>query len=86
MVVNYAVAIAAILRLVVFSERQESVFPNARRWLRLRRELAKQLPTIIDCTVIIAVEREPGIIAASRGPRQMLSRPISVQIKGHSTL
>lgn len=66
------VSVVAVLKPIEFGQRKKTVLLYAWRRYGLRREVAKQLTTIVDQTVIVAVECKPGVIGAADGPRETL--------------
>ena len=81
MLVNGAVAVAAILWLVKLSQRQKSISLNARWWLRLKSMIAEQLFAVVYQTIGVAIESKPRIIRTGGGPGQPAGPAVSVHIE-----
>src|ERR687883_1163994 len=79
--VYHAVAIAAVCGIIIFRERQKTVFSPSRRRLWLWSEIPEQLSPTINCAVAIAVQGEPSVIRTSDGPRDTIWPPITVKVE-----
>src|SRR6267143_1851468 len=75
---NNAIAVAAIFWFIEFPQGQKSVLVRRRR---LRSEVAKQFRSVVDGSVSIAIESEPGIIRPSRGPTKSVSGAVPVKVE-----
>ena len=62
MLIDDAIAIAAIHSNIVLRQREKAVFLNICRWGRLGRVIAKQLAAVIDAAIIVANKSKPGVI------------------------
>src|SRR5882672_8278965 len=83
LLINYAVAVAAVFRLIKLGEGQETV--RTVGW-RLSSEVTEQLLAIVDPPVLISVEREKCIARPCGSPTDLNRVPGSTDIELHAIL
>ena len=88
MIVNDAVAVAAIFRPVKFSQSPETVAagipPVGAR--RLLRNVAEEFLAAVNLTVMIAVKREESVPRVGRGSGQLNGVPIAEDVEDHAVV
>src|SRR5262249_272596 len=77
------IAIAAVLGVVEYGEREETVRTGLERLLRKGSE---QLETTVNQPITVAVESEPGIVRFRKGPRQLLGTAAGSQVENHAVV
>lgn len=75
------VAVAAVLRLVVFGERAETVVRLSLRRRGLGREAAEQLRAVLDRNSNGAVEDEPRVVRVRSSPRDVLDNTARLEVE-----
>src|SRR6266480_1507717 len=76
--VNKAIAVAATFCFIQFRQCQKSVLVTSRR---LWSEIAKQFRPVVDRSIAIAIEREPGIIRPCGRPSKSVSGGVTVKVE-----
>lgn len=50
-------------------------------WTELRRDIAEQLPAVVDLTVLISIKYQPCIVRTGAGPRDFRASGLSEEIE-----
>ena len=79
--IDNTIAVAAVFRLVIFSQRAKAVLFNTGRLVSLESEIAKQFFAVVDHTVSISIEHQPCSSRRRTRPGQAIRRAIRIQIK-----
>src|SRR5205085_10837976 len=78
MLIDDAIGVAAMLRLIVFGQGDEAIGLGRRR---LRREAAKQFATIVNAAIAVAVEGEEGVVRACGSPGHALGDADALEVE-----
>ena len=79
--VDDAVTVPTVPRLVVLGKGVKAVLKYSGGRGRLWRVISEQLTTVIDKSVVVAVEGEPGVVRARASPRKSFCRPVRVDVE-----
>ena len=80
--VNVPIFVSALRSSVEDSEGKKAVSVLILGWHWLRREIAKQLPAVVDEAIFVTVKDKPAVIATKFSPCEILRHARARQIEG----
>jgi hypothetical protein len=82
--IDHTVTVATIGWSIKFSQRQKTISVNSRGWSGLIGGAAKQLAAVVNQSIAISIESQPGIVTAGRSPRKTIGDSVVVEIEIHA--